>query len=208
MNKEIIDIVKAKIQDNSFLCKHSLILSFLLTMFVLFLRNGFSFKTQIDIIFPVLIFLVIYVVMNNLAYCTTSTDVIKKLYSDILNVRQSYNDLVNDELFESIKNIDIIKQKVKETKKEVKKLKEIEKDNNKEIEEFKLIDKLEDEYSISTFTDNNIGCLLAKDILCSGKPKPDHIVAPIPGPQWQVQTASSVAHRLSTENYVPSKCPV
>ena len=208
MNKEIIDIVKARIQDNSFICKHSLILSFLITIVVLFLRNGLAIRKPLDIVFPALIFLIIYVVMNNLAYCTTSVDIIKKLYSDVLNIRQSYNDLVNDELFESIKNVEVLKKKQKKVSVEVKKLEKKTKDNNKEKEEFSLINKLEDDLASSDFTNNNIGCFLAKDILCSGKPKPENIVAPIPGPQWQVQTATTVADRISSGNYVPSNCLV
>ena len=139
MNKEIIDIIKARIQDNSFICKHSLILSFLLTILILFLRNGLAINKAMDVIFPALLFIIIYVVMNNLAYCTTSVDIIKKLYSDILNVRQSYNDLVNDELFESIKNIDVLKKKQKKISVEVKKLEKKTKDDTKEKEEFSKI---------------------------------------------------------------------
>jgi len=208
MNKEIIDIIKARIQDNSFICKHSLILSFLLTILILFLRNGLAINKAMDVIFPALLFIIIYVVMNNLAYCTTSVDIIKKLYSDILNVRQSYNDLVNDELFESIKNIDVLKKKQKKISVEVKKLEKKTKDDTKEKEEFSLINTLEDDLASSDFTDNNIGCFLAKDILCSGKPKSENIVAPVPGPQWQVQTATAVSNRLSSEQYVSSNCLV
>lgn len=208
MNKEIIDIIKARIQDNSFICKHSLILSFLLTILILFLRNGLAINKAMDVIFPALLFIIIYVVMNNLAYCTTSVDIIKKLYSDILNVRQSYNDLVNDELFESIKNIDVLKKKQKKISVEVKKLEKKTKDDKKEKEEFSLINTLEDDLASSDFTDNNIGCFLAKDILCSGNPKPENIVAPVPGPQWQVQTATAVSNRLSSGQYVSANCLV
>tara|TARA_B110000977_G_scaffold199948_1_gene288835 strand:+ start:94 stop:720 length:627 start_codon:yes stop_codon:yes gene_type:complete len=206
MNPEIITLIKAKIQDKSFLCKHSLIFSFLLTCGVLFLRNGLSFNHPLDMMFPTILFLIIYVIINNLAYCTTSVYIIKKLYNDVLNVRQSYNDLVNDELFESIKNIDVLKKKVKKTTVEVQKLKKITKDDNKEKEEFSLINKLDDTFATSDFTDNNIGCLLAKTSICSGQPKPENIVAPVPGPQWQVQTAATVAARISSGNYVPSNC--
>ena len=122
MNKEIIDIVKAKIEDTSFICKHSLILSFAITIVVLILRNGFTFKNMTDIIFPAVIFIVIYLVMNTLAYCTTSSHIITKLYNGVLNVRQSYNDLINDELFESVKNMDVLKKKIKKTKVKVQQL--------------------------------------------------------------------------------------
>lgn len=40
--------------------------------------------------------------------------------------------------------------------------------------------------------------------ICSGN-SPQGRVAPVPGPQWQVQSASAVAERLRTKNYVPSK---
>ena len=45
--------------------------------------------------------------------------------------------------------------------------------------------------------------------LCSGDTtNPCNIVAPIPGPNWQVQSAESVQNRLSKGLYTPSKCPL
>jgi len=55
-------------------------------------------------------------------------------------------------------------------------------------------------------------CLLGRDgcsPLCSGYTKnPCNLVAPIPGPQWQVQTAATVQNRLTRQEYTPSKCPL
>ena len=55
-------------------------------------------------------------------------------------------------------------------------------------------------------------CLLGRDgcvPLCSGYSKnPCNVVAPIPGPQWQVQNAATVQERLKNQQYVPSTCPV
>lgn len=56
------------------------------------------------------------------------------------------------------------------------------------------------------------GCLLGKNNcspLCSGTGKNScNIVAPIPGPQWQVQSANTVQNRLNKNIYVPSTCPL
>jgi len=55
-------------------------------------------------------------------------------------------------------------------------------------------------------------CLLGRDgcvPLCSGYSKnPCNIVAPIPGPQWQVQNAATVQRRLKEQDYTPSRCPM
>lgn len=59
---------------------------------------------------------------------------------------------------------------------------------------------------------DNEHCLLGRDgcvPLCSGYTKnPCNIVAPIPGPQWQVQNAATVQRRLTQQQYTPSKCPM
>ena len=56
------------------------------------------------------------------------------------------------------------------------------------------------------------GCLLGKNDcspLCSGTGKNScNIVSPVPGPQWQVQRASTVQNRLNKNIYVPSTCPL
>lgn len=55
-------------------------------------------------------------------------------------------------------------------------------------------------------------CLLGRDgcsPLCSGYTNNScNIVAPVPGPQWQVQTAATVQANLTNQNYTPSKCPL
>ena len=53
-------------------------------------------------------------------------------------------------------------------------------------------------------------CLLGRDNcspLCSGYTQNKcNIVAPIPGPQWQVQSAATVQERLKNQDYTPSRC--
>lgn len=55
-------------------------------------------------------------------------------------------------------------------------------------------------------------CLLGRDgcaPLCSGYTKNRcNLVAPIPGPQWQVQTAATVQKNLTEQKYTPSVCPL
>lgn len=55
-------------------------------------------------------------------------------------------------------------------------------------------------------------CLLGRDgctPLCSGYSKnPCNLVTPVPGPQWQVQSAATVQRRLTNQEYTPSKCPM
>ena len=55
-------------------------------------------------------------------------------------------------------------------------------------------------------------CLLGSDgcvPLCSGDTKnPCNVVAPIPGPTWQVQSAEAVQYRLKNGMYTPSNCSI
>jgi hypothetical protein len=53
-------------------------------------------------------------------------------------------------------------------------------------------------------------CLLGNGcgFLCSGTGVNEcNVVAPVPGPQWQPQTAKTVQMRLNNGDYVPSNCP-
>lgn len=63
--------------------------------------------------------------------------------------------------------------------------------------------------------DNMGACMMGKDRcfpLCSGVGPNNgnvcNLVAPVPGPQWQVQGANAVQSRLTQGNYVPSNCPL
>lgn len=51
-------------------------------------------------------------------------------------------------------------------------------------------------------------CLLSSSCgaLCSGEGKPDNLVAPIPGPQWQPQSAAAVQQRLANKDYTKAYC--
>lgn len=55
-------------------------------------------------------------------------------------------------------------------------------------------------------------CLLGRDKcspLCSGySNNPCNLVTPVPGPQWQVQSASTVQNRLTNQQYTLNKCPL
>jgi len=45
--------------------------------------------------------------------------------------------------------------------------------------------------------------------LCSGYTNnPCNVVAPIPGPQWQVQSAATVQQRLTNQQYTANTCPL
>ena len=56
------------------------------------------------------------------------------------------------------------------------------------------------------------GCLLGTDgcsPLCSGTGKNTcNLVVPVPGPQWQVQNASTVQYRINNNMFVPNNCSV
>ena len=60
------------------------------------------------------------------------------------------------------------------------------------------------------FQENDIGCMMPSGkcgALCSGSGQnPCNLVAPIPGPQWQPQSASTVQNRLNAGKYVKSNC--
>jgi hypothetical protein len=51
-------------------------------------------------------------------------------------------------------------------------------------------------------------CLLNSscNVLCSGEGNPCNLVAPIPGPQWQPQSAEAVQRRLINKDYTKAYC--
>ena len=76
--------------------------------------------------------------------------------------------------------------------------------------EFDLLETLDDKQASSNIVPNNIGCMMPNDpcqSLCSGSGQnPCNVVAPVPGPQWQPQSASVVQARLENGQYVPTNC--
>ena len=76
--------------------------------------------------------------------------------------------------------------------------------------EDKLVDNLTDKQASANIVPNNIGCMMPSDpcmSLCSGSGQNScNVVAPIPGPQWQPQSASVVQARLQNGAYVPTSC--
>jgi hypothetical protein len=75
---------------------------------------------------------------------------------------------------------------------------------------FPLGDTFPPSSKIKSSTDS--GCLLGKNNctpLCSGTGKNScNIIAPVPGPQWQVQRANTVQNRLNKNIFVPAICPL
>lgn len=76
--------------------------------------------------------------------------------------------------------------------------------------EIDLLEQLEDKQASANIVPNNVGCMMPSDpclSLCSGSGEnPCNLVAPIPGPQWQPQSASVVQARLQNGQYVPTSC--
>jgi len=62
------------------------------------------------------------------------------------------------------------------------------------------------EKEVTVPSDNK--CLLNSscDALCSGEKNPCNLVAPIPGPQWQPQSAAAVQERLAKKDYTKAYC--
>lgn len=69
------------------------------------------------------------------------------------------------------------------------------------IDKLSLKPRLEEAFTDKCMLNNGCG------YLCSGTGENKcNVVAPIPGPQWQPQTAATVQNRLNNGDYVPSKC--
>ena len=81
---------------------------------------------------------------------------------------------------------------------------------NFKMEEFNLLETLEDKQASANIVPGNVGCMMPNDkcmSLCSGSGEnPCNVVAPVPGPQWQPQSASVVQARLQNGQYVPTTC--
>ena len=64
--------------------------------------------------------------------------------------------------------------------------------------------------SIDTLCGGKDCCLLGNKCgaPCSGQSNTCNVVTPVPGPQWQVQSASITQNRMKNGIYTSSKCPL
>ena len=69
-------------------------------------------------------------------------------------------------------------------------------------------DKVSDKVSDNVLPVETNKCLLNSscNVLCSGEGNPCNLVAPIPGPQWQPQSAEAVQRRLINKDYTKAYC--
>jgi hypothetical protein len=69
-------------------------------------------------------------------------------------------------------------------------------------------DNVSDKVSYNVLPLETNKCLLNSscNVLCSGEGNPCNLVAPIPGPQWQPQSAEAVQQRLINKDYTKAYC--
>ena len=211
MNKDYLSIARQRLESQCIICSNKIMITFILTIVILYSVKGFKFNNLMDIIFPIILFAVIYIIVGTIGLSLMSTKTIKKEYDNVKKTVQTYMNDLNDNLFD--------KQKISEGNAHnaeplpplattirypcpVKTLEKFELKTKSEV------DELKDDKASAEFGDFDIGCLLKTTPcnVCSGTPVPPGIVAPIPGPQWQPQNAETVQTRIASGNFVPSSC--
>ena len=221
MNLDYLNIVKNRLESECAICSNKLFISFIITIIVIYFYNGFKFNNIMDMVVPVVIYGVIYVIVNEFGRSLITKEKFQEEYDDVKETFQNYMDDLNHEIFEQMKEDNKPEEEKNSTlpplptKVPHQDVPNKDEKNNKLMHQYKedkemfLVEHLDNSYASADIQSGDIGCMLDPKMcsqLCSGKPKPSYLVAPIPGPQWQPQSAESIQNRIANGNYVPANC--
>ena len=212
MNKDYLSIARQRLESQCFICSNKIIISFLLTIVILYLVKGFKYNNILDLILPVVIFGVMYIIVGTVGFSLMSNENVKKEYDDVKGTVQKYMNTLNDSLFKQAKKSEGNEhnsQTLPPLPTKIRYPVPVEAaDQTQENFETNLASELEKKYADVSMPPADVGCMLNSTVcdICSGYPKPQGLVAPIPGPQWQPQNAATVQKRIAEGNFVPSNC--
>ena len=210
MNKDYLSIARQRLESQCMICSNKIMISFVLTIVILYSVRGLKCNSVMDILFPVVLFGVVYIVVGTIGFNLMSNKKVMKEYENVKNTVQDYMNDLNDSLFDNQKKAEGNAHNA-EPLPELSTL--ITYPVPRKVETFEVkpesdMTELEDDKASAQFGSFDIGCLLKTTPcnVCSGTSVPPGIVAPIPGPQWQPQDAKTVQARLNSGMYVQSNC--
>ena len=212
MNKDYLSIARQRLESQCSICSNKVMISFVLTIVLLYLIKGFRYRNVLDLVLPVVLFGAMYVIVGTVGVSMMSNKMLEKEYEDVKNTVQSYMNNLNEALFRQSKKNEGNEHNAQSLPDLPKKIKYPcpTKKDDRVVETFDsmLASELEKKYADAKMPPADIGCMLNKSVcdICSGYPKPADLVAPIPGPQWQPQNAATVQKRIAEGNFVPSNC--
>ena len=221
MNSDYLEVVKQRLENECPICSNKLMITFVVTIIVIYLCNGFKFNNIFDMLLPMAIFVVAYIIVGVVGTSMISEKRVKEEYENVKETYQNYMNDINDTVFETMKDkTDVGKAEKKSklpelpttipylSKSKSNRLKELYNQFKDKVDD-ELIENLENKQASAEFGDGSLGCELDPNMcisLCASKDKPEGIVAPIPGPQWQPNNAATVQQRIMTGNFVQSTC--
>ena len=221
MNNDYLEVVKQRLEKECPICSNKLMITFVITVVVIYFCNGFKFNNLFDILLPIVVFVVTYIIVGVVGISMISEEKVKEEYNNVKETYQNYMNEVNDNIFEHMKDGTEEGKREKQSKlpalpttiphvskNKSNRLKKLY-NQFKDSVENELIENLENEHASAEFSDSNLGCELDPNMcisLCASQDKPAGLVAPRPGPQWQPNNASTVQQRIMTGKFVPPTC--
>tara|TARA_B100000780_G_C21126993_1_gene457821 strand:- start:3556 stop:4227 length:672 start_codon:yes stop_codon:yes gene_type:complete len=221
MNPDYLEVVKQRVENECPICSNKLMISFVITIIIIYACNGFKFNNIFDILLPMSVFIITYIIVGVIGTNMISEKKIRNEYNNVRETYQNYMNEINHSQFEQmVNNTDegklekqrklpelpttipyISVQKSDRLASLYKKIKD-EVDSN-------LIENLENKHASAQFGDGSLGCELDPKMcssLCASQDKPKDMVAPIPGPQWQPNNAATIQQRIMTGKFVQPSC--
>jgi len=220
MSNANYEISKEVIMQENPLYLYRVPLSILITIGVCYGLGGKFIKHDFlsNVVFPLVVFLLSLVVLEAISKSMISENMVAEHAKEMDDTEEEFFSGINLGLFgERVKtNVEDVEQKIGHEIGKAFGPQQTNAGNGKNsLTNVKALDPTLINHQQSTMkqlgTEQDYKCLMGPDVypmgICSGN-SPQGRVAPVPGPQWQVQSASAVAERLRTKNYVPSKAVI
>ena len=227
-------LVREYLLNKNPIYQYKLPISILISIFVfttIVNKKQIKNSYMLQIIIPMSVLILVNVLINVISNLMLSKDEMNKMRSLCQNWF-SNTDIRKHPILSRIMDLDIIESYSGQTPKSINSLKNdildiTSEEENKRKEYFtnsKKYDHMPGEEHehltnyVSDYVSDNVSdnvlpvetnkCLLNSscNVLCSGEGNPCNLVAPIPGPQWQPQSAEAVQQRLINKDYTKAYC--
>lgn len=220
-------LVREYLLNKNPIYQYKLPISILISIFVfttIVNKKQIKNSYMLQIIIPMSVLILVNVLINVISNLMLSKDEMNKMRSLCQNWF-SNTDIRKHPILSRIMDLDIIESYSGQTPKSLNELKKdilnVSEEENQRKEYFTNIKKKnhtpsEEHEHLTNYMslEDNIlpvetnKCLLNSscNVLCSGEGNPCNLVAPIPGPQWQPQSAEAVQRRLINKDYTKAYC--
>ena len=78
MNSDYLEVVKQRLENECPICSNKLMITFVITVIVIYLCNGFKFNNMFDMLLPMAVFIVAYIIVGVVGTSMISEKMLKK----------------------------------------------------------------------------------------------------------------------------------